>query len=111
MKFFMKGRLKKWRENPQTRKWKPYFPFAEDIQVEAEVIGRTALDNEEELIAYCATLTTILQNKMLEINETQVNNLIPNKIDLETTPYTYIQQEDVASRTEHERSTEAILCR
>jgi len=107
----MKSRLKSWRENPQKCKYRPYFPFAEDTQVEAEVIGRTALNKEEELIQYCATLTQILQQR--EIKETHINQFIPQKIDLETSPYTYIQEEDnnVASSTEHNRSTEAILCR
>jgi len=65
MKFYMKGMLKKWKENPKSREYMPYFPFAEDIMVDAEIIGQTALDNKIELQKYCAVLTEILKKKDL----------------------------------------------
>ena len=87
MKSFMKGRLRHWRENPSACSWRPYFPFAEDIQVEAEVIGRTALYNQEELIKYCETLTIILNSEKIDLEIKDIN----------LSHYTNIEQEDVAT--------------
>ena len=44
----MKDRLKKWK-NGQTDRQRPYFRFAEDVRVEAKVVGRTALQDAKEL--------------------------------------------------------------
>jgi hypothetical protein len=61
-KYYIKSQLKKYMENTQKKIYRPYFPFAKDTRVNAEIIGKTALDNEEELIKYCNSLTIILNN-------------------------------------------------
>jgi hypothetical protein len=52
----MKANLKKYKENPNRKDYKPYFPFAEDVRVEAKVIGSTDLKGYDELNEYCENL-------------------------------------------------------
>ena len=67
-KSIMKDRLKKWKagKSPLQR---PYFRFAEDIQVVAQVVGRTALQDAEELDKYCAALTSVYNSQIIEQEE------------------------------------------
>jgi hypothetical protein len=64
--FFIKGRYKKYSENPEKRLYRPYFPLVESGMIEVAIIGKTALDNDDELVTYCNTLTTILNNRYNE---------------------------------------------
>jgi hypothetical protein len=52
----MKANLKKYKENPEGKIYKLYFPFAEDVRVEASIIGTTMLTNYAELDEYCKTI-------------------------------------------------------
>jgi hypothetical protein len=58
--FFIKDRYKKYSEKPVTRGYRPYFPFVKDGNFQVNIIGKTALEKEDELIKYCDTLTIIL---------------------------------------------------
>ena len=49
-----------WKEGKKVKE-RPYWKFAEDIQVEAEIIGvQSSLLSLEDLEKYCETLTIIL---------------------------------------------------
>ena len=60
-KSIMKDRLRAGKSPLQ----RPYFRFAEDIPVEAQVVGRTALQDAEELDQYCAALTSVYNSQII----------------------------------------------
>ena len=51
--------MKYYKQNPTDKLYKPYYAFAEDVRVQAEIASRTALSNPQELDNLCETLTTI----------------------------------------------------
>lgn len=46
---------------------KPYLEFAQDTRVEATIIGKTALQDPNELDAYCRILTDIMNHRDAKI--------------------------------------------